>query len=245
MGLAEQRGYDVRKDTFKDASGKWRTVWKKVPVPRRRIAPPASGPSRDLKGAITGAIGGFATGGVMGGIMGGITGAFTGSRPPPGMPAPPMIPTPGLPGAIQRTLPGGRSGYQPAPGYSIPKPGARGAIERILPFGSTGMIDSQIAPIVQPEEETRLKAPRGYVIVTLPDGNKVGMLKVLARKYGLWKPRPKPPVSGWDMKAINRAAGAKKRVKKLAGKVGFTATEKGRARRSSGKSCGHKGRCKC
>jgi len=44
----------------------------------------------------------------------------------------------------------------------------------------------------------------------------------LNRKYRKWAPDRKPPVSAADAQAIRQAESAKKRVKKLAGDVGFT-----------------------
>lgn len=164
----------------------------------------------------------------------------------PGLPPLPQIPTPGVRGAIQRRLPGGKTGYEPAAPLQIPTPGARGAIERFLPGGKSGYLSTGFAPVVQGEQTTRIKCPKGYVAVDLDgDGEaEVCMMKPLAQKMGYWKARPKPPISGWDAKAIRRAASAKKRVKKLAQNVGFVATEKGRARRGGGGSSSG-GRKKC
>lgn len=171
-------------------------------------------------GGVIGGIGGI-IGGPIGGVLGGIGDMFNKPNPPgpPGLPAPPRTPEPGWGGRIRRALPGGRSGYD----YD--------------PIEASGF-----APLVEPEVVERHKAPPGYVIVEYPrgSGQKVAMLRVLATKYGFWKSRPKPPISGWDAKAIRRAASAKKRVKKLASSVGFTTKEKGRGggtTRSRGKKC--------
>lgn len=85
-------------------------------------------PSGDpgLLGGLLGGIGGFLTGGPVGAVAGAI-GGFKGggSQPQPqrtGFPAPPgfggpmpVRPTPGLGGAVQRLLPGGRTGYEVQP----------------------------------------------------------------------------------------------------------------------------------
>lgn len=72
-------------------------------------------------GALGGAVKGFFSGGIPGAIGGAVTG-FRGSPPPPtslpyaGPPVnmgPPMVPRPGIGGAIQRVLPGGQTGMQP------------------------------------------------------------------------------------------------------------------------------------
>lgn len=121
--------------------------------------------------------------------------------------------------------------------FPQPKEGVVGrTISRILPGGNTGLeftpvdgteTDKFGRPIsVHPDVGERLIAPRGYVIVAGPDGEPIAMLKGAARAMGLWSPRPKPPISGYDARAIRRAAGAKKRVSKLARKVGFTVTKK-------------------
>lgn len=137
------------------------------------------------------------------------------------------------------------AGFAPqgVPRAPVPQRGpVRRTIERILPGGRSGReftpasdtTDKYGRPVaVFPEVADRLVAPAGYVIVypyaTAEDkGEPVAMLKGAARSMGLWSARPKPPVSGWDMRAINRAHSAQRRVKKLAGKVGFTCAKKGR-----------------
>jgi hypothetical protein len=145
-----------------------------------------------------------------------ITSYAGGGYPPP--PPPGMIPgygSPQLPeGPISRTisriLPGGKSGkeYQPFEGTEINRYGQ---------------------PIaVYPDKAERWKAPPGYVIVYPwgPDQQPIAMLKGAARAMGLWHPAPKPPVSGWDMRAIQRAHSAGKRVKSLAKKVGLSVSAK-------------------
>lgn len=72
------------------------------------------------------------------------------------------------------------------------------------------------------------RAPSGYVTVEY-QGQKVYMLKVLARKYGLWKPRKKPPISVSEWESAKNWQKAQRRVKKVAGEVGLTTHEKGRS----------------
>lgn len=207
----------------------------------RRLAPQPSGPN-PLLGTVIGAIG---TGISVGRRIG-----LWGNDPPPG-----SVPTPGVGGWIQRTLPGGKTGYQ-VPGHPmpvpppVPTPGVGGVIQRTLPGGKTGyqhtMMDTGFSGVVSPAYEQRMKCPKGYVAVDI-DGDGVNdacMWKPMARSLKLWSSRPKPPVSGWDARAIKRAAGAKKRVKKLASSVGYTTTERGRGRGGS-RSCGCRGKCKC
>lgn len=136
----------------------------------------------------------------------------------------------------------GGGGYPPPPpgyggqGFGMPQrpegPISR-TISRILPGGMTGKeyapfegteINRYGQPIaVYPDKAERYKAPRGYVIVYPwgPTEQPIAMLKGAARAMGLWHPAPKPPVSGWDMRAITRANSAQKRVKSLAKKVGL------------------------
>lgn len=119
-----------------------------------------------------------------------------------------------------------------------PREGVVGrTISRILPGGMTGRewmpfegteIDKYGRPIaVYPAAKEVAVAPPGYVIVTVGD-TRIAMLRQAAIAMGLWKAPPKPPISGWDARAIRRAASATKRVKKLAQKVGFNCSKKGR-----------------
>jgi hypothetical protein len=134
----------------------------------------------------------------------------------PALPAPPT----GGPGS---SYPGG------AP---MPLEGTFGrTMSRILPGGLTGReftpyegteTDKYGRPIaVYPAAAQRLVAPRGYVIVRDPRNpeNALAILKGAARAMGLWTAKPKPPISGYDRRAIDRASRVKKRMKKLARKV--------------------------
>lgn len=136
-----------------------------------------------------------------------------------------------------------RGAPPPLPSYGPRQPqrGPRGVGRRIVPGGRSGYTydpydlntptDKSGRPVaVHPETTERLKCPPGYVAVDL-DGDGVKdacLLKGTARSMGLWKSRPKPPISGYDARAIKRAERAKKRVKKLAGDVGYKCTTKGR-----------------
>lgn len=77
-----------------------------------------------LKGAVTGFVGsGFNPLGAIGGAVSSFTG---GGGQPQGLPSNlPALPTPGVPGMIQRALPGGKSGYvsqgPPPKGYRLNK----------------------------------------------------------------------------------------------------------------------------
>lgn len=139
-----------------------------------------------------------------------------GRTPPAGPPGVPRLPQGGATGVARRVLPGGRSGYTYDP-YDLNTP--------------TDKLGRPVA--VQPELAERIKCPPGYVAVDL-DGDGVKdacVLKGMARSLGLFKSRPKPPISGYDARAIRRAESAKKRVKKLAGNVGYTCAPKGSRRK--------------
>lgn len=170
-------------------------------------------------GGLVGKIGAVA--GVVGSAAAGIGSLFGGSKTLP--PKPSYGSPPGPP-----ALPGGR---QPAPGVTgiITRLG-----ERIIPGGRTGREltpyegterDKLGRPIaVHPDTTSRLYAPPGYVIVNMGTAESpmpLAVLKGVARSMGLWKPRPKPPISGYDARAIRRAQRAQTRVKKLAGDVGL------------------------
>lgn len=130
-----------------------------------------------------------------------------------------------------------RGAPPPPPGYG-PRPAGpiRRTGQRIIPGGRTGreltpatdMVSKEGLPLaVYPDQRTRLEAPKGYVIVTHPvSGEKIAMLRGPAQRAGLFKPRPKPPISGADARAIRQAARAKKRVKKLATNAGFACKPK-------------------
>lgn len=64
---------------------------------------------------------------------------------------------------------------------------------------------------VQPMSASTTKCPKGYVAVEV-DGAKVCMLKEAAVSCGKWSPRPKPLVSGYEMRALRRAGSAIRKI---------------------------------
>ena len=72
-----------------------------------------------LLGSIVGGIGGFITGGPGGAIAGAVAGWKGGGSKPSGptavQPSMPVVPTPGIGGAVARVLPGGKTGYEVSP----------------------------------------------------------------------------------------------------------------------------------
>lgn len=84
--------------------------------------------------------------------------------------------------------------------------------------------------IVQPSLTTRHLAPPGYVIVDY-NGQKVGMLKEVARKAGLWKPQRKPPISAGDWRKLQVADRVRNKAFNIAKKADLYVTKsKPRAR---------------
>ena len=76
------------------------------------------------------------------------------------------------------------------------------------PANGGGAVNCDVPQVmVSPMQKVIHKAPKGYVIVECPPGSgqKVAMLKPVARHYGLWKPRKKPPISVRDWNCLNRA----------------------------------------
>jgi len=139
-------------------------------------------------------------------------------------------------GLINRFLPPVPNSFGPQGGIPQPKEGIIGrTISRIIPGGMTGrewtpatdLTDKIGRPLaVHPAVRESVVGPAGYVVVNY-NGQAVAMLRSVAIRAGLYRPPPKPPISGWDLRAINRAASAQKRVKKLAGKVGLVTHRKG------------------
>lgn len=80
--------------------------------------------------------------------------------------------------------------------------------------------------VMEPGQKVINTAPKGYVIVELPNGQKKAVLKQVARKFGLWKPRSKPPISASDWKKLKRAEQVKKKAKKIAQTADFKVTKK-------------------
>ena len=100
-----------------------------------------------------------------------------------------------------------------------PLAAAPGGRPLAIPAGgdASGMSPLGLYAEPQVETQTRLKCPPGLVL-----GIDNRCYASLPNKYRKWKKKAKPPITASDMKAIRRAAAAQKRVKKLAGNVGFT-----------------------
>jgi len=94
--------------------------------------------------------------------------------------------------------------------------------------GSGALQLSDVIPdrvVMQPQQKVINSAPKGYVIVEA-GGRKVAMLKEVARKFGYWKPRSKPPISASDWKNLKRAERTRNKAKKIAQTANFKCTKK-------------------
>ena len=155
--------------------------------------------------------------------------AGTPPPPPPGVPAPPTIYTPPI-------VAGGAPPPPPSGGQgpTILSPGGTRVPTQGLPVQPVAgtPVDKLGRPfVVRVFQVVRNQAPPGYVVCNIPGAGLVGVLRGQAIRAGLYKARPKPPISARDAKAIRRAATAQDRVKKLAGDVGLQMTrKKGKAR---------------
>lgn len=69
--------------------------------------------------------------------------------------------------------------------------------------------------ITDPMLDTICRAPKGYVIVEY-EGQKVAMLKDVARKFGFWKPASKPPISATEYRQAKAAGRVANKVARLA-----------------------------
>lgn len=90
--------------------------------------------------------------------------------------------------------------------------------------------------VTTPGQRVVLSAPPGYVIVECR-GQKVAMLKPIARSLGLWKPRRKPPISVKDWRCLQRADATIKKLKTVEKRAGMVQRARGR---STTKSRGRK-----
>lgn len=193
--------------------------------------------------AIGGAIGsiipgiGTAAGAAIGGFLGGSGGGGGGGAQLPFNPDNPAnLSEAELAAALEAIRnqygPGGLSGG----GGNFGGGGAGGS------FAPTGdaCFSTALAPCaVKPMQQQRLRAPHGYVIVTItpnhpaysaavssglamigPDGAKIAMKKEVARKEGLWRPRRKPLMTGGDMNTIRKANRLRKKAARVAKAAG-------------------------
>jgi len=83
--------------------------------------------------------------------------------------------------------------------------------------GGLAQLGGFLPPVVATQVKTVLKVPRGYVIVTDPmTGQKVGLLKNVAKAAGLYKERVKAPITGSDWRAMKKAKRLQAKLAKMA-----------------------------
>lgn len=134
--------------------------------------------------------------------------------------------------------PGCPRGFERDENGNCIRQGVRGVVERILPGGRSGTLADRFGeatlgafgiPGIFPAQVGSRSNARGEVnpILECPPGAVLGkdnicyMKGSIPRKFRKWPPAPRAPVTAQDAKAIRKAASARKRVKKLAGNVGF------------------------
>ena len=87
------------------------------------------------------------------------------------------------------------------------------------------------------QQQARLRAPRGYVVVTRTNADgtkqKVGMLREAAQKCGLWKRAPRPPITASEYKTVRTANRVIKKVDRV---VKMTNEIQGKARLTRSRS---------
>lgn len=77
--------------------------------------------------------------------------------------------------------------------------------------------------------KTAVRAPKGYVVIRDMQGRPFGVNKQIAKSFGLWKPKKKPPISVRDWEALKRADRTVKKLKKVVKKskaVSFPSTRR-------------------
>ena len=93
-----------------------------------------------------------------------------------------------------------------------------------------GSCPTPVSVVVQPSVRAVATAPPGYVIVECPkgSGNKVAMLKAVARSMGYWKPRRKPPIKAGDYRALMRSEATIKKLKRVVKAAGVVQRARGK-----------------
>lgn len=78
--------------------------------------------------------------------------------------------------------------------------------------------------------KTYYRAPRGYVVLRDAQGRPFAVNKMIAKQFGLWRPKKKPPISVSDWQCYKKAERVEKKLRKIAG----PALRKRNSRSSSG-----------
>ena len=85
----------------------------------------------------------------------------------------------------------------------------------------------QIPVTVPPGVRQVAVAPPGYVIVNC-GGQKVAMLKPVARSLGKWKPRRKPPIKASDWRCLMKADSTIRKLKTVTKRAGVIQRARGK-----------------
>lgn len=112
---------------------------------------------------------------------------------------------------------GGGSGNLPAfPAGNLPLPGTVPGMGQRSIFRDDPNVPANIEQFAIPERELRVyyRAPKGFVVMTDPNGQRFGVPKTIAREYG-WRPAKKPPISVGDWQAVKRADRTTKKMKNI------------------------------
>jgi hypothetical protein len=64
---------------------------------------------------------------------------------------------------------------------------------------------------------TYYRAPKGYIVLRDASGRPFAVNKAIARQFGLWRPKRKPPISVSDWSAFKKAQRVEKKLRKVAG----------------------------
>lgn len=123
------------------------------------------------------------------------------------------------------------SSYDPATG-NCKVGGITGVVQRTLPGGATGYVDQQYTPtmaygmqgfVPMTIPQTRLQCPAGYVLYGKQPGMEVCLPKgFLANKHRKWPKSPNPALSAQDMRTLNRIRTLQNKIKRVANTAGFT-----------------------
>jgi hypothetical protein len=91
------------------------------------------------------------------------------------------------------------------------------AINAVTHGKRNGMQSSMLPQTVDESQlRTYYRAPKGYVVVKdTVSGKVIGVRKADAKALGLWRPKPKPPISVRDWHAYKSAIKVEKKIKKV------------------------------
>ena len=128
-----------------------------------------------------------------------------------------------------------------SPGPQVPTNGVLAPGAPPLAAATNGMTVAGCQVTAPVEQRVVHRAPAGYVTVTDPaTGERVGMLRAVARACGLWSPRRKPPISASDWRTFLTAERVQKRLDRVvqrSNRVGGKAPLRRVARATRARKC--------